>query len=64
VVEWLGSESVHQFAEEQYDRGGHRSRKQPRRVKLVGDRVGRRIVLVDLKETNGHTHDERREAAV
>ena len=63
AFEQLGGESVRQFAEEQYDRGWHRRRKQPRQVKLVGDPARGRIVLVDVKETNGHTHNGRREAA-
>jgi hypothetical protein len=55
---------VRQFAEEQYDHGWHRRRKHPRRVKLVGDPVRGRIVLVDVKETNGHTGNGRLEATV
>lgn len=53
AFEQLGGESVRQLAEEQYDRGWHRRRKHPRRVKLVGDRVRGRILLVDVKEANG-----------
>jgi hypothetical protein len=53
AFEQLGGESVRQFAEEQYDRGWHRLRKHPRRVKLVGDTSGGRIVLMDVKEVNG-----------
>jgi hypothetical protein len=59
AFEQLGGESVRQFAEEQYDRGWHRSRKHPRRVRLVGDPARGRIVLVDVKETNGHTGNGR-----
>jgi hypothetical protein len=62
AFEQLGGESVRQFAEEQYDRGWHRRRKHPRRVKLVGDPVRKRIVLVDAQETNGHTGNGRVEA--
>jgi hypothetical protein len=51
AFEQLGGESVRQFAEEQYAHGWHGRRKQPRRVKLVGDRG--RIVLVDVVEANG-----------
>jgi hypothetical protein len=54
AFEQLGGESVRQFAEEQYERGWHRRRQDPRRVKLVGDPAHNRIVLVDVKETNGH----------
>jgi hypothetical protein len=54
AFEQLGGESVRQFAEEQYERGRHRSRKHPRRVRVVGDPARGRIVLVDVKETNGH----------
>jgi hypothetical protein len=53
AFEQLGGESVRQFAEEQYDRGWHRLRKHPRKVKIVGDTARGRIVLVDVKETNG-----------
>jgi hypothetical protein len=60
----LGGESVRKFAEEQYDRGWHRRRQHPRRVKVVGDPARGRIVLVDVKETNGQSHNGRREAAV
>jgi hypothetical protein len=55
AFEQLGGESVRQFAEEQYDRGWHRQRNHPRQVKLVGDPLRGRIVLVDVQETNGHT---------
>ncbi|HTU20888.1 MAG TPA: AAA family ATPase [Gemmataceae bacterium] len=55
AFEQLGGESVRQFAEEQYDRGYHRQRNHPRQVKLVGDVVRGRIVLVDVEPTNGHT---------
>jgi hypothetical protein len=57
AFEQLGGESVRQFAEEQYDRGWHLRRKQPRLVKIVGDAVRGRIVLVDVKETNGHARN-------
>ncbi len=63
AFEQLGGESVRQFAEEQYERGWHRRRQHPRRVKLVGDPGRGRIVLVDVKETNGHAHHDRLEAA-
>jgi len=56
--------SVRQFAEEQYDRGWHRRRKHPRKVKIVGDPVRGRILLVDVTETNGQTGNGRLEAAV
>ncbi len=59
AFEQLGGESVRQFAEEQYDRGWHRRRRHPRRVRLVGDPARGRIVLVDVKETNGHTRNTR-----
>ena len=36
----------------------HRHRKHPRRVKLVGDPARGRLLLVDVKETNGHSHGE------
>jgi hypothetical protein len=55
AFEQLGGESVRQFAEEQYDRGWHRQRNHPRQVKLVGDPLRGRIVLVDVQKTNGHT---------
>jgi hypothetical protein len=55
---------VRRLAEEQYDRGWHRRRQQPRRVKLVGDPARGRIVLVDVQETNGQAHHGRPEAAV
>jgi hypothetical protein len=64
AFEQLGGESIRQFAEEQYDNGWHRRRKHPRRVKIVGDTLRKRIVLVDLQETNGHTGNGRLEAAV
>jgi MoxR-like ATPase len=57
AFEQLGGESVRQFAEEQYDRGWHRRRKHPREVKIVGDPMRGRIVLVEVKETNGQTYD-------
>jgi hypothetical protein len=57
AFEQLGGESVRQFAEEQYDRGWHRRRRHPRKVKIVGDAARGRIVLVDVKETNGHTRN-------
>jgi MoxR-like ATPase len=64
AFEQLGGESVRQFAEEQYDRGWHRRRKQPRRVMLVGDPNHGRILLVDVKEVNGQACNGRLEAAV
>ena len=64
AFEQLGGESVRQFAEEQYERGWHRRRENPRRVKLVGDVARGRIVLVDVKETNGHTRNGTLEAAL
>jgi MoxR-like ATPase len=64
AFEQLGGESVRQFAEEQYDRGWHRRRRHPRKVKIVGDPARGRIVLVDVKETNGHTRNGTVEAAV
>jgi hypothetical protein len=59
AFEQLGGESVRQFAEEQYERGWHRRRNQPRRVKTVGDPAHGRILLVDVKETNGHNPNQR-----
>jgi hypothetical protein len=64
AFEQLGGESVRQFAEEQYERGWHRRRKHPRTVKVVGDPARGRLVLIDVKETNGHTRNGRAEAAV
>ncbi len=64
AFEQLGGESVRQFAEEQYERGWHRRRQQPRRVKLVGDKGRGRIVLVEVKEIYSHTANGRVEAAV
>jgi hypothetical protein len=64
AFEQLGGESVRQFAEEQYEHGWHRRRKHPRKVKIVGDPIRRRILLVDVKETNGHTANGRLEAVV
>jgi hypothetical protein len=64
AFEQLGGESVRQFAEEQYDRGWHRLRKHPRKVKIVGDTVRGRIVLVDVKETNGQVGNGRVEATL
>jgi MoxR-like ATPase len=63
AFEQLGGESVRQLAEEQYEHGWHRRRKQPRLVKIVGDAVRGRIVLVDVKETNGQAGGGRRETA-
>jgi hypothetical protein len=63
AFEQMGGESVRQFAEEQYDRGAHRHRKHPRQVKIVGDPARGRILLVDVKETNGHTGNGRLEAS-
>jgi hypothetical protein len=64
AFEQLGGESVRQFAEEQYERGWHRRRNEPRRVKVVGDPLRGRIVLVDVKETNGHVGNGWVEAVV
>jgi hypothetical protein len=64
AFEQLGGESVRQFAEEQYDRGWHRRRKHPRTVKLVSDPLRGRILLIDVKEANGHAVNGRLEAAV
>jgi hypothetical protein len=64
AFEQLGGESVRQFAEAQYDRGWHRRRKDPRRVKIVGDPGRGRILLVDVKETNGQGHHEWPEGVV
>src|SRR5262249_37324527 len=64
AFEQLGGESVRQFAEEQYDRGWHRRRRHPRMVKIVGDPVHGRILLVDVKETNGQTRHGRQAGAV
>jgi hypothetical protein len=64
AFEQLGGESVRQFAEEQYDRGWHRRRRHPRKVKIVGDPARGRILLVDVKETNGHMRNGALEAAV
>src|SRR5262249_53874714 len=64
AFEQLGGESVRRFAEEQYDHGWHRRRKHPRQVKLIGDPVRGRILLVDVKEGNGQTFNGRLEAAV
>lgn len=64
AFEQLGGESVRQLAEEQYERGWHRRRKHPRRVTLVGDPIRKRILLVDVKETNGQACNGRLEAAV
>jgi hypothetical protein len=63
AFEQLGGESVRRFAEEQYDRGWHRRRQHPRRVKLVGDLARGRIVLVDVKEGNGQALNGRLEAS-
>jgi hypothetical protein len=62
AFEQLGGESVRQFAEEQYERGWHRRRKHPRKVKIVGDPARGRIVLVDVKETNGQAGNGRHDA--
>jgi hypothetical protein len=64
AFEQLGGESIRQFAEEQYEHGWHRRRKQPRLVRIVGDVARRRIVLVDVKETNGHLGNGRVEVVV
>jgi hypothetical protein len=58
AFEQLGGESVRRLAEEQYDRGWNRRRKHPRNVKIVGDPVQRRILLVDVAETNGEVCEE------
>jgi hypothetical protein len=57
AFEQLGGESVRQFAEEQYESGAHRRRQHPRKVKIVGDPAHGRILLVDVKETNGMTRN-------
>jgi hypothetical protein len=57
-------ESVRQFAEGENDCGWHRRRQDPRKVKIVGNPLHRRILLVDVKETNGHVGNGRLEAAV
>jgi hypothetical protein len=64
AFEQLGGESVRQFAEEQYGRGWHRRGQPPRRVKIVADPARGRILLVDVKETNGQAHNGRPGAAV
>jgi hypothetical protein len=64
AFEQLGGESVRQLAEEQYDRGRHLCRKHPRLVKIVGDPERGRILLVDVKETNGHVRNGHAEAAM
>jgi MoxR-like ATPase len=64
AFEQLGGESVRQFAEEQYDRGWHRRREHPRKVRVVADPARGRILLVDVKETNGQTTSGRLEAVV
>jgi hypothetical protein len=64
AFEQLGGESVRRLAEEQYDRGRHRHRQHPRRVKLVGDPAHGRILLVDAKEMNGQVCNGRVEAVV
>jgi hypothetical protein len=63
AFEQLGGESVQQFAEEQYERGWHRRRQHPRKVRVVGDPAHGRILLVDVKETNGQAHNGRHDAA-
>ncbi len=63
AFEQLGGESVRQLAEQQYDRGWHRRRQHPRRVKLLGDPLHGRILLVDVKELNGQTSNGRLEPA-
>jgi hypothetical protein len=62
AFEQLGGEAVRRLAEEQYDRGWHRRRRQPRGVRLVGDPARGRILLLDVVEGNGHTGNGRREA--
>jgi hypothetical protein len=64
AFEQLGGESVRQLAEEQYDRGRHRHRKHPRRVRLVGDPLHGRILLVDVQDGNGKLLNGRPEAAL
>jgi hypothetical protein len=64
AFEQLGGESVRQFAEEQYDRGWHRRRQHPRKVKIVGDPGRGRIVLVDVAETNGQADHRRSDPGV
>jgi hypothetical protein len=64
AFEQLGGESVRQFAEEQYEHGWHRRRKHPRKVRIAGDTVRRRIVLIDVAETNGHMGNGLVEVAV
>jgi hypothetical protein len=54
----------HAGAEEQYEPGWHCHRKHPRKVKIVGDPVRGRILLVDVKETNGQTGNGRLEAVM
>jgi MoxR-like ATPase len=64
AFEQLAGESVRRFAEEQYERGWHRRRQHPRRVKLVGDPLRKRILLFDVEEGKGQTFNGRLEAAV
>jgi hypothetical protein len=64
AFEQLGGESVHRITEEQYHQGWHTRRNHPRRVKLVADADGTRIVLVDVKETNGQAGNGRLEGAM
>jgi hypothetical protein len=63
AFEQLGGESVHRITEEQYQHGWHTRRNHPRRVKLVADGGGR-IVLVDVKETNGQAGNGRPDGAM
>jgi len=64
AFEQLGGESVRQLAEEQYQRGWHNHRQHPRRVKIVADSSGERILLVDVKDANGQARNGRLEAAL
>jgi hypothetical protein len=59
AFEQLGGESVRRFAEEQYERGWHRRRQDPRKVKIVGDPARGRILLLDMQKTNGAAHNGR-----
>jgi hypothetical protein len=47
-----------------YDGGWHLGRKYPRQVNIVGGRARGRLLLADLKETNGQTSNGRLEAVV
>src|SRR5262249_10923047 len=63
-VEQLGGGSGRQCAGGRDRRGWDRRRKHPRLVRIVGDPARARIVLVDVKETNGHAGNGRLAAAV